>query len=277
MEQYIYIPLLRKNIQHLQKHVCVVIPALLRQMEKFQLSVGLNNGWLCNAVAEIPVDPAEKTQQNAARNFHFKQIKNDSSGSEGPRHPFCILCKRTRFVCVKLVSVVSHINVDFLFFKNWIYGRSQGDTERWEKNAVDKAKETIEGEIYPMSHNLDLIKTHQPIPWLSMVRHTSSPLSLLLPWQEPHDGFSLHWWRRRRRNESFRKLNTCVQVTWLQGDWLIDVLEKKMGKEEERREEENRNPGLPQCQTRTVPTLRRNPRWRDTDCPSYCSIKSRLQ
>lgn len=29
-------------------------------MEKFQLSVGLNNGWLCNTVAEIPVDPVQK-------------------------------------------------------------------------------------------------------------------------------------------------------------------------------------------------------------------------
>lgn len=29
-------------------------------MEKFQLPVGLNNGWLCNTVAEIPVHPAQK-------------------------------------------------------------------------------------------------------------------------------------------------------------------------------------------------------------------------
>lgn len=29
-------------------------------MEKFQLSVGLNNGWLCNTVAEIPVDPVQE-------------------------------------------------------------------------------------------------------------------------------------------------------------------------------------------------------------------------
>lgn len=52
-------------------------------MEKFQLSVGLNNGWLCNTVAEIPVDPVQKKKQTAARNFHFKQIRNDSSGSRG--------------------------------------------------------------------------------------------------------------------------------------------------------------------------------------------------
>lgn len=38
----------------------LVIPALLHQMEKFQLSVGLNNGWLCSTVAEIPVNPHTK-------------------------------------------------------------------------------------------------------------------------------------------------------------------------------------------------------------------------
>lgn len=86
-------------------------------MEKFQLSVGLNNGRLCNAVAEIPLDPVQKKKQNAARNFHFKQIGNDSSGSEGMRHPFCILCKRTIFVYFIFVNVVSHANVDLLFFK----------------------------------------------------------------------------------------------------------------------------------------------------------------
>lgn len=60
MERHPDIPLLKNNIFHMQKHVYIVIPALLHQMEKFQLSVGLNNGWLCNTVAEIPVDPAEE-------------------------------------------------------------------------------------------------------------------------------------------------------------------------------------------------------------------------
>lgn len=32
-----------------------------------------------------------------------------------------------------------------------------------EKRGVDKPEETIEGEIYPMSHNLDLMKIHQQI------------------------------------------------------------------------------------------------------------------
>lgn len=50
MEQYTDIPLLGNTIFPMQKHVYIVIPALLHQMEKFQLSVGLNNGWLYNTV-----------------------------------------------------------------------------------------------------------------------------------------------------------------------------------------------------------------------------------
>lgn len=61
MEIHPDIPLLRNNIFHM--HVYIVIPALLHQMEKFQLSVGLNNAWLCNTVAEIPVDPAEEKKK----------------------------------------------------------------------------------------------------------------------------------------------------------------------------------------------------------------------
>lgn len=60
MERLPDIPLLMNNIFHMHKHVYIVIPALLHQMEKFQPSVGLNNGWLCNTVAQIPVDPAEE-------------------------------------------------------------------------------------------------------------------------------------------------------------------------------------------------------------------------
>lgn len=56
-------------------------------------------------------------------------------------------------------------NVDFPFLTerklNLRYVVSR--LERREKRGVDKPEETIEGEIYPMSHNLDLMKIHQQI------------------------------------------------------------------------------------------------------------------
>lgn len=82
MEQYTDILLLGNNIFRMQKLVYIVIPALLHQMEKFQLSVGLNNGWLCNTVRSQWIQYRKK-QQNAARHFHFKHVINDSAGSEG--------------------------------------------------------------------------------------------------------------------------------------------------------------------------------------------------